>query len=97
VNIIWEKSLRKQFFKIDFFWFFWNRFLSTVRLPTIENFEVKNEPILSYEVGSKERTELLEKLNKYNNTITEIPIVVDGKHFTTNEVFIFQSYRHFRV
>ncbi len=89
--------MRKQFFKFDFFWRFWNRFLSTVRLPTIENFEVKNEPILSYEVGSKERTELLEKLNKYNNTITEIPIVVDGKHFTSNEVFIFQSYTHFRI
>lgn len=61
------------------------RLKSTVKLPSIETFEVKNEPILSYEVGSKERNELIEKLNKYNNTITEIPIVVDGKHYTTDQ------------
>ncbi|CAG2168524.1 unnamed protein product, partial [Oppiella nova] len=68
-----------QLFLID-------RLLSSIRLPHIEEFEVQNEPILSYKSGSPERQALIDKLNHYNNTVTDIPIVINGKRYSTNEV-----------
>ncbi|CAG2104259.1 unnamed protein product [Medioppia subpectinata] len=52
----------------------------------LKEFEVKNEPILGYKSGSPERQQLVDKLQHYYNTTTEIPIVINGKRFTTDQV-----------
>ncbi|KAI2808546.1 hypothetical protein BLOT_006491 [Blomia tropicalis] len=47
------------------------------------NHKVQNEPILGYEPGSKERTDLRKKLDFFLSDVTDIPIVIDGKHYRT--------------
>lgn len=54
--------------------------------PTIKPFNVANEPILSYLEDSPERRELRSKLDHYSKNVTEIPIVIDGKHYHTDDV-----------
>lgn len=46
--------------------------------------EFKNEPILEYNVGSKERQELEDKLAELKNGNLEIPIIIGGKEIRTN-------------
>ena len=48
----------------------------------VEDF--KNEPILEYNIGSKERQELENKLAELKNGNLEIPIIVGGKEIRTN-------------
>lgn len=48
--------------------------------------EVKNEPILGFKEGSKEREELQKALNELKGTTEEIPCVVGDEHVWTNDV-----------
>ena len=44
----------------------------------------ENEPILNYEVGSKERKDLEEEIEKQLSEIIEIPCIINGKEIYTN-------------
>lgn len=48
--------------------------------------EVKNEPILGFKEGSKEREELQKALNELKGTTEEIPCVVGDEHVWTSDV-----------
>ncbi|KAI1890507.1 hypothetical protein AGOR_G00154410 [Albula goreensis] len=48
--------------------------------------EVKNEPILGFKEGSKERAELLKALQEVRNTTEEIPCVVGDEHIWTKDI-----------
>lgn len=43
----------------------------------------KNEPILSYEPNSKEKSELKERVNQLKTNPVEIPLIIDGKEIKT--------------
>lgn len=44
-----------------------------------------NEPVLSYEPGSKERIELDKELAKMNNSFVDIPVIIGGKEIRTGD------------
>merc|ERR1712088_557637 len=52
----------------------------------IQDFKVVNEPILGYLQGSKERTALETALAKYGSQCEDIPIVIGGKEYRTDNV-----------
>jgi len=52
----------------------------------VTDFKVVNEPILGYLPGSKERTDLEASLAKYSNECEDIPIVIGGKEYRTDNV-----------
>ena len=52
----------------------------------IKDFKVVNEPILGYSKGSKERVELEAALSKYGSQCEDIPIVIGGKEYRTDNV-----------
>lgn len=52
----------------------------------INDFGVKNEPVLGYLEGSKERIELQEALQRTAETIEEVPIVIGSQEFKSSEV-----------
>lgn len=63
------------------------RYISSVVQDTgLKDFEVKNEPILSYKKGSKERKELLEELEKAKSQVLNIPIMINGEEITTRQI-----------
>lgn len=45
-----------------------------------------NEPILSYEPGSKEKMEVKTKLNELKNNPVEIPLIINGKEVKTGNI-----------
>jgi 1-pyrroline-5-carboxylate dehydrogenase len=45
----------------------------------------ENEPILSYEPGSKEKKELKEELERLKNNPVEIPLIINGKEVKTGK------------
>jgi 1-pyrroline-5-carboxylate dehydrogenase len=45
----------------------------------------KNEPVLSYAPGSKEKKELKNKLEELSKTQIEIPMIIGGKEVRTND------------
>lgn len=51
----------------------------------VDEFTVKNEPLLGYLPGSRERGALEESINKLKGTCTEIPIVIGGKEIRTSD------------
>lgn len=52
----------------------------TIDLPTFNDFKVKNEPVYSYDVGSKEREDLKKSLKSLEDeTNIDIPIVIGGE------------------
>lgn len=59
---------------------------STLKRPKFEDFPVKNEPILSYLPNSKERTDLEKALKELAQETVDVPIVIGGKEFRTNNV-----------
>ncbi|EFA05239.1 delta-1-pyrroline-5-carboxylate dehydrogenase, mitochondrial [Tribolium castaneum] len=59
---------------------------SVVPEVKISDFGVKNEPVLQYLKGSKERKELEEALKKTAATTEEVPIVIGDKEFKTDDV-----------
>ena len=52
----------------------------------VSDFGVKNEPILGYLPGSPERAALEVSLQKYNNSTEDVPIVIGGKEYRTDDV-----------
>lgn len=52
----------------------------------ITDFKVINEPILGYLAGSKERQELEAALGRYSTQCEDIPIVIGGKEYRTENV-----------
>ncbi|CAG9862145.1 unnamed protein product [Phyllotreta striolata] len=59
---------------------------SVVPEMKISDFDVKNEPVLSYLKGSKERTELEKALNEASSTTEDVPIVIGDKEIRNNDV-----------
>lgn len=51
----------------------------------LQDFPIKNEPILSYLKGSKERHGLQEALKEVKSNIQDVPIVIGGEDFRTND------------
>lgn len=51
----------------------------------LPDFEVKNEPFLSFLKGSNELCQLKEALAELSKKPTKIPIVIDGKEYHTND------------
>ncbi|KAH7643955.1 delta-1-Pyrroline-5-carboxylate dehydrogenase 1 [Dermatophagoides farinae] len=54
--------------------------------PTIKSCHVENEPMFAYQPGSKERSELEQRIKHYLGTVTEIPLVIGGEEITTSNV-----------
>jgi len=52
----------------------------------IKDFKVVNEPILGYLSGSDERNKLEAALSKYSSQTEDIPIVIGGKEYRTDNV-----------
>lgn len=55
----------------------------------------QNEPVYSYAPGTKEREELQNVLECFNNSVAEIPMIIDGKAVKTdNQVDIAPPHNH---
>jgi 1-pyrroline-5-carboxylate dehydrogenase len=55
----------------------------------------RNEPVLSYAPGTPERATLKAELKRLGGTVTEIPVIVDGKCVTTGQqVSVVAPHRH---
>lgn len=52
----------------------------------LKDFKVVNEPILGYKKGSKERDELIKALCDAKSNLVDVPIVIAGEEYRTNEV-----------
>jgi len=52
----------------------------------VSDFAVKNEPIYGYLPGSPERAALEASLQKYNNSMEDVPIIIGGKEYRTDDV-----------
>lgn len=52
----------------------------------VTDFKVINEPILGYMPGSQERTALEASLAKYSGECEDIPIIIGGKEYRTDNV-----------
>lgn len=59
---------------------------SVVPPNEFEDFPVVNEPILSYDKGTKERRVLESALEKYSSETYEVPIVIGDKEYKTENV-----------
>uniref|UniRef100_A0A1B6DE11 Multifunctional fusion protein n=1 Tax=Clastoptera arizonana TaxID=38151 RepID=A0A1B6DE11_9HEMI len=59
---------------------------SVMKDLNIPDFQVKNEPILGYLPGSKERGELEEALKKTSCECQDVPIVIGGEEYRTKDV-----------
>lgn len=59
-----------------------NSQLATFKVP-----EIANEPVRTYEKGSKDREGVLAAIARLKNTVTEVPLVVGGKEVWTSETF----------
>eukprot|EP00689_Sawyeria_marylandensis_P002720 EC824415.1.p1 GENE.EC824415.1~~EC824415.1.p1 ORF type:complete len:108 (+),score=56.65 EC824415.1:19-342(+) len=51
--------------------------------------KISNEPLLNYEEGSKDRSDLLKECENLKKNITEVPVVINGVEYKTGE---FQEY-----
>ena len=52
----------------------------------VTDFTVKNEPVFGYLPGSTERNELEAAISKYQDVTEDVPIVIGGKEFRTDNV-----------
>ena len=52
----------------------------------MNDFTVKNEPLYGYMPGSPERVELEAALVKYSDVTEDVPIVIGGKEYRTDDV-----------
>lgn len=59
---------------------------SVVPDSNLKDFNVVNEPILGYKKGSKEREELIAALNDAKSNVVDVPIMIGGEEFRTNDV-----------
>lgn len=71
------------------------RSYSSSALGAVEDFTVKNEPVLEYRPGSKEREQLQAALSKWSKTTTEIPVIIGDKEYKDGD-FIYQLMPHNR-
>lgn len=56
-------------------------------MNTIYSFPMpKNEKVKTYEKGSPEKVEVMKELASFSNTVTEIPLIIDGKAVYTDKV-----------
>lgn len=53
---------------------------------TTKDFQVQNEPVLGYLPGSKERSDLEAALKRHADNTEDVPIVIGGKEFRTDDV-----------
>ena len=53
---------------------------------SVSDFKIKNEPVLGYLPGSKERSDLEAAINKYSDVTEDVPIVIGGKEYRTDQV-----------
>lgn len=68
---------------------------SIVHQPQFENYNIKNEPILSYEKNSKERKELEKALKKISSKTEDIPIIIgDREIFDGKERYQVMPHSH---
>ncbi len=51
----------------------------------INEIKFVNEPILNYEIGSTERIELEQELNRMKNSFVDIPVIIGGKEIRTGQ------------
>lgn len=58
---------------------------SVVQHVKFDNYSIKNEPILTYENGSKERRELEAALEKAASQTVHVPIVIGSEEITSGE------------
>ncbi len=52
----------------------------------LKDFKIKNEPVLSYLPGSQERQDLEAALSALDGVTEDIPIVIGGKEYRTDNV-----------
>ncbi|NEU33047.1 hypothetical protein GN156_20340, partial [bacterium LRH843] len=52
----------------------------------LDDFNVKNEPVLGYLPGSKERKELEAALEEMSSKVEDVPIIIGEKEYRTKEV-----------
>lgn len=62
------------------------RSISTAQIGSFKVPEIFNEPVRTFEPGSKDRQGVLNALEKYKK-VQEIPLVIGGKEVFTNETF----------
>ena len=53
---------------------------------TVSDFDVVNEPVLGYLPGSQERAALEAALQKNNNHTEDVPIIIGGQEYRTDDV-----------
>lgn len=58
---------------------------SVVELPKFDDFDVKNEPVLGYRAGSRERAELVDELKRTAAVTEEVPIVIGDESIKEGE------------
>ncbi|XP_074595436.1 delta-1-Pyrroline-5-carboxylate dehydrogenase 1 [Brevipalpus obovatus] len=61
------------------------RLASTYNPPQLNDFQVKNESFLGYLRGSKERIALDESLKRLSREMLEVPIVINGKEYRSDQ------------
>lgn len=59
---------------------------SVVQDHNLKDFDVTNEPILSYRKNSKERRELIDELNHAKSNIVDVPIMINGQEYRTDNI-----------
>lgn len=70
------------------------RSVSTAQIGSFKVPEIFNEPVRTFEPGSKDREKVLDALEKYRK-IHEIPLIIGGKEVYTKETFKqFSPYNH---
>lgn len=52
----------------------------------VSDFSIKNEPVLSYLPGSKERSNLEAALKRHSDVTEDVPIIIGGKEYRTDNV-----------
>jgi len=57
-----------------------------IKDPHLEDFQVKNEPVLGYLPGSKERKELEKALKEVSSKTEDVPIIIGGQEYRTKDV-----------
>lgn len=62
------------------------RCLGTVPEIKLPDFPAKNEPILEYLKGSKERKEIEAAIKKISSTTEEVPIIIGDKEYKSDDV-----------
>lgn len=52
----------------------------------VQEFDLRNEPVLEYLPGSQERKDLEKALKEASNETKEVPIVIGDKEYKTSDV-----------